>query len=290
MSMKRNRTRRPAKKPTRKPNNQFPLSLLGGKRSPAVLPLELANRLAATTTGELFQPVRLHYAVSDPAQTERTLLKLKCMDRDPKRGRLVWLYIKEAARLSFPQAPVSGPIVIGEFYRNGPGEIVLNVRSIERALAAVEFFDHHLPRTLAALSHLTVINRLFSIAEIQNMTTMRSLFEKIPLTELHPEELEAKLAAVQAQTQDAVARSAAMLRIFEELTQQPEPEMEKFPSHYYEDGIEPLRLKLFTAQRVALQHWQGNTGYTSFDAIADAFGNDLGQPVPPSAQPMPDDR
>jgi hypothetical protein len=290
MSMKRNRTRKPAKKPARTPTNQFPLSLLGGKGSPAVLPPELANRLAATTTGELFQPVRLHYAVSDPAQTERTLLKLKCMDRDPKRRRLVWLYIKEAAGLSFPHAPVSGPVVIGEFFRNGPGEIVLNVRSIERALAAVEFFDRYLPRTVAALTHVTVINRLFRFAETKEVTSLHALFENSPLTELHPEDLEAKLAGVKEQTQNAAARSAAMLRIFQELTQQPEPEMEKFPSHYYEDGIESLRLKLLTAQRVAQQHWQGNTGYTSFNAIADAIGNDFDPTLPPTPPPAPDDR
>lgn len=290
MSMKRNRTRKPAKKPARKPTNQFPLSLLGGKRSPAVLPPELANRLAATTTGELFQPVRLHYAVSDPAQTERTLLKLKCMDRDPKRGRLVWLYTNEAAQISFSQAPVSDSVVIGEFYSQGPREIVLNVRSIERALAAVEFFDRHLPRTVAALTHLTVFNRLFRISETKEVTSLHALFENSPLTELHPEELEAKLAAIQGQTQDAAARSAAMLRILQELIQQPEPVMEKFPSHYYEDGIATLRLKLYTAQRVALQHWQGNTGYTSFDAITDTMGRVLDSTLPPTAQPAPDDR
>jgi hypothetical protein len=66
MSIKRNRNRKRVKKPARKPTNQFPLSLMGGKLSPTELPPGLADHVAATTTGELFQPVRLHYAVSDP--------------------------------------------------------------------------------------------------------------------------------------------------------------------------------------------------------------------------------
>lgn len=283
MSMKRNRGRKPAKKPSRKPSSRFPLGALGGKPSLAELPPELANRLAVTTTGELFQPVRLHYAVSDPLQTERTLLKLKCMDKDPKRGRLVWLYIEEAARIPLPKVPASGPLVIGEFYRHGPGEMVLNVRSIERALAAVEFFDRHLPRTLAALTHMTVINRLSSIAATQNMLDLNAWFENGPVTEQHPEELLARLEGVKGQTRDAAERSATMMQIFQELTQQPEPEMEKFPTHYYEDGIESLRMKLNVSQLVAGQHWQGNKGYTSFNAIADAMGNALNRPVPPTA-------
>ncbi len=232
-------------------------------------PEQLQQQVARTTTGELVQPTRLHYAVSEPTQTAQTLLSLECMDDDPERHRWVWVYTQEASRIPLEKHPKDGPVVIGEFFWKGDSELVLDMRSIERALAAVEFFDHHLPRTLAQLTHVTMINRLFSFAALLRYQSIHAMFEQLPLTEVNPDELVAELLTIKEHTRNPQERDAALAQIVENLTQRPEPEMEKFPVRYYEEGIDSLRLNLHTQQAVAVQHWQGNTAYTSYNAIQD---------------------
>jgi hypothetical protein len=58
----------------------------------------------ATITGELFQPVRLHYQVLEQAGLERALEKLRCLEHDSPRRRRVWLYDHEARSLRFPNS------------------------------------------------------------------------------------------------------------------------------------------------------------------------------------------
>ncbi len=45
--------------------------------------------------------------------------------------------------------------------------------------------------------------------------------------------------------------------------------IEKFPVHFYEDGIRILELRLSFKQRVAIEHFKGNTSYTMKDCIAE---------------------
>ncbi len=261
MKRKRNRKRTTIKKTMR---------TQGGQRRGGLSPEQL-RQAAGTTTGELLQPTRLHYAVSNQIQTEQTLLKLGCIESDPPRKRWVWLYTQEAAHIAFQKHPGSHdePIVIGEFCWNGPEELVLNARSIERALAAVEFFDQYLPRVMAQLTHVTVINRLFSVAEMLQISSMHTLFEQTPLTEVDPDTLVEQLLSATAHSQNAHQKEGAIAKIIDELTSRPNPEMEKFPTYYYEEGIDQLHLQLRTQQTVAVQHWQGNTAYTTHDAIRD---------------------
>jgi len=45
------------------------------------------------------------------------------------------------------------------------------------------------------------------------------------------------------------------------------PDVEKFPVHFYEDGITSLENALRLRQIVAFEHWQGHTDYTLGDII-----------------------
>ena len=91
----------------------------------------------ANITGELFQPVRLHYQVLEQAGLERALEKLRRLEHDSPRKRRVWLYDHEARTLrfpkSFPEIPETlRPIVIGSFYRRQEDQLILDLRSCER--------------------------------------------------------------------------------------------------------------------------------------------------------------
>ena len=48
------------------------------------------------------------------------------------------------------------PIVMGSFYFPTEDRMYLDVNSIDRAMAAIEFFDKHLSRDAASLSHLQI--------------------------------------------------------------------------------------------------------------------------------------
>src|SRR5271157_5742762 len=128
--------------------------------------------LLGTLTGEHFQPVRLHYRVLNHPGLKRAFGKLRCLEYDAPRKRWVWLYAHEAKNLrfqrSYAQFPKElHPIVIGAFFLRTEETLLLDLRSCERALLAIPFFDTHLPRKLVALEHAEIVNQLFRHAPVR---------------------------------------------------------------------------------------------------------------------------
>ena len=126
-----------------------------------------AKILLATITGEFYQPVRLHYRVFDANGVRQSLDKLSCVKPDPPRQRSVWLYEDEARglafKLSYAQIPEKlRPVVLGSISRPTSETLVLDLRSPERAVAAIPFFDTHLPRSVAEVTEAEVANKLYS--------------------------------------------------------------------------------------------------------------------------------
>src|SRR3954463_14538590 len=154
--------------------------------------------LLATMTGEHFQPVRLHYKVLNRSGLLRAFETLRCLDYDPTRKRWVWLYAHEAKRLrfqrSYAQFPSElHPIVIGAFFLRTRETLLLDLRSCERALLAVPFFDRHLPRRLVELEDAEVVNRLFPATEANQKLTPDALFDSQISTGVDPEALVQRL-------------------------------------------------------------------------------------------------
>src|SRR2546423_985520 len=124
------------------------------------------KQLMATVTGEPFQPVRLHYRLLDHKGLLRAFRKLRCIDYDPSGKRWVWLYEHEAKGLrfkrSYPQLPRHlKPIVIGSFFLRTDDELLLDLRSCERAVQAIPFFDRHIPRSVIEVIEAEIANKLF---------------------------------------------------------------------------------------------------------------------------------
>ncbi len=100
--------------------------------------------LLCTVTGEPFQPVRLYYAIPDRVAVTKVFKRLGCMDDDREAKCWVWLYEREAAKLTFGHPresldPRMHPIVIGRFTLD-KDRMMLAVRSNERATQAARFF------------------------------------------------------------------------------------------------------------------------------------------------------
>jgi hypothetical protein len=227
--------------------------------------------ILATLTGEYFQPVRLHYRVFDHDGLLRVFKKLRCLDYDTTQQRWVWLYDHEAKSLRFQQSYAQipsylHPLVIGSFFLRGKDKLLLDLRSCDRATLAVPFFDKRLPRSVTKVTEAEVVNKLFSATENAKLTP-DGLFDHQGSTFRDPEAAMQRVIERTAHVQDPEEKLRIALEDMESGAKQPLPEIERFPVHYYEDGIQGFETALQMRQIVALQHWLGNTGYTFFDVF-----------------------
>jgi hypothetical protein len=220
-----------------------------------------------TTTGEIMQPTRLHYEVLDGNQLRATFATLRCLDYDAPRKRWVWLYTNEAKFLPFKDKRAADNTVLGEFVFKGTQEVVLNLRSLERATQAILFFDEHIPRTVARVGEVTISNRLLSVAEASSLRSLDQYFERADVVVKDPETLVETLKGLATSIPDNQDRLTAVMQYMEDKAKQPVPAMERFPLHYYEEGIRSIEAFLAPHQVIAMQHWQGNTDYTRHDLI-----------------------
>lgn len=206
--------------------------------------------LLATITGELVQPVRVYYRIQDKGAIMRVFSKLKCMDFDAKRDRYVWLYQKEAKKLIFkkPYSSIPSkykPLVIGSFFLKQHNEMYLEARSIERAIEGMVFFDGYIKTYMAKVEDISIINKLFSPEE--NTMDFTDFFAREVI--IDPEEKLNKLRA-------DLDQGKTFEGILNETERELLPEVERFPSHFYEDGITPLKFTLRGRQYAALERKQ----------------------------------
>lgn len=235
------------------------------------------KQLMVTTTGEIYQPVRLYYKIFNKSAIERKFRALRCMDIDREKDRWVWLYIEEAKKISFPypynQIPIARhPIVIGSFFTKVDDEMYLDVRSIERAVEAILFFDKHLDRSFAKVTHAAVLNRL----PFDNLQSPRfnfdEFFDNEDVVEVNPEQMIDDLREMTPESADINERRANAFAVIMQKMSEEFPNAEKFSVHYYEDGIDQFKSSLMLRQKVALERWQGKENVTGGDMFEKMFG------------------
>jgi hypothetical protein len=233
------------------------------------IPPESANQVAMTTTGEIMQLIRLHYEVEDSDKLRALFASLRCLEYDASQARWVWLYTAEARTLSFKDRRAANNVVLGEFVFKGPQEIVLNLRSFERATNALVFFDHHIPRTVARVTAMTVSNRLLSTAEAASLGSLDQYFDHAEVVVTDPASLLHDVEALVARTPDLQERFALLDQYLTDRAHAPVSALERLPVHYYEDGIRAVEALLSIRQVRAMHHWQGHTSYTYQDIVRD---------------------
>ena len=232
--------------------------------------------LWTTQTGEFYQPVRLRYEIKDETKLRAAFSKLRCIDFDPFKNRWVWLFDYEARTIqlkkSYSSLPASGgPIIIGSFFIRSGNELHLEVRSIERAIAAILFFDKHLGRKIAEIKYLEIVNRLFD-GPGPVPDSLSGYFDALDeAAQVDPNELVKQIKARQDQTDDPNLKQEIASIFIDELSRRPEPEVERLPVRFYEEGIKPIEMSLRLRQIVATQHWQGNPNYTMMDVIRESL-------------------
>jgi hypothetical protein len=203
------------------------------RRSVTHISPESADQVAMTTTGELVQLIRLHYEVRDIEQFRTARASVRCIDYDASQARWVWLYTEEAKTIPFNDRRAADNTVLGEFVRKGPEEVVLNLRSFERALHAIAFFDTHIPRAVARVTAMTVSNRLVSVAEAAALGSLDQYFDTAEVVVQDPAVFLQTLHDRAARTPDAHERFALVEHAMADYAQTPVPAMERLPLHYY---------------------------------------------------------
>ena len=224
-----------------------------------------------TMTGEIHQPVRLYYTVYDQEAVLKIFAKLRCMDDDQDNQRWVWLYHSEAKKLKFHTSYSAiprkmRPIVLGSFRFTSAEDMSLEVRSCERATKAVVFFDRYLKRSIAHVTHAAIVNRLFPYTT-GGLPELEGLFAPDKITEIHGEEMLLRMAESLKTIQDPAQRMDMAFALMEKQSHERLPEVEKFPVHFYTDGITSLENALRLRQIVAFEHWRGNTACTLGEVI-----------------------
>src|SRR5262245_46678959 len=239
------------------------------RRPLSQIPPESADQVAMTTTGEIMQLIRLHYEVLDVERLQALFASLRCLEYDASQTRWVWLYTEEARTLPFKDRRAGKNVVLGEFVFKGETDVVLNLRSFERATNALVFFDHHIPRTVARVTAMTVSNRLLSTAEAASLGSLDQYFDHAEVVVTDPASLLHDVEELVARTPDLHERFALLDQYLTDRAQAPVSALERLPVHYYEDGIRAVEALLSIRQVRAMHHWQGHTSYTYHDIIRD---------------------
>src|SRR5437879_9868522 len=172
------------------------------RRPVTQIPPESVDQVAMTTTGEILQLIRLHYEVGDGEQLRAVFAPLRRLEYDDSQTRWVWLYTAEARTLPFKDRRAADKVVLGEFVFKGETDVVLNLRSFERATNALGFFDRHMPRTVARVTAMTVSNRLLSTAEAASLGSLDQYFDHAEVVVTDPASLLHDVEELVARTPD----------------------------------------------------------------------------------------
>jgi hypothetical protein len=146
---------------------------------------------------------------------------------------------------------------------------VLNLRSFERALHAIDFFDQHIPRTVAHVTAVTVSNRLLSVAEAAALGSLDQYFERADVVVKDPASLLHDVEDIVSRTPDLHERFVLLDRYITDRAKAPVPAMERIPLSDDEEGIRSVEALLAPHQVIAMHHWRGNTNYTRHDLMQD---------------------
>jgi hypothetical protein len=232
--------------------------------------------LIRTKTGELYQPARVYYEVSNQKTVLGMFKKLRCIEWEPSMNAWRWLYEQEAKKLKFEiswnRVPKEDrPLVLGDFYFRGEQELILEVRSFVRVTHAILFFDKHINRRVARVTKIRILNRLLDASNPRDSQHLHPPFDhffdrddiEIPDSEATVQKME----ALARESEDPETGLQALHAYIEEKAKKPVPEIEEIPVHFYDDGIMPLEMALMMRNMEAVGHWQGNKNLNQYDLM-----------------------
>lgn len=249
------------------------------------------KQLVTVKTGEPYQPVRIYYQVFKKKALLSALQKLKCIEYEPKRDRWNWFYEAEAKKLRFTRPysalmPADKPLILGYFTFRGNDQMLLDLRSGERAMQALDFFDKRINRYTANPTHLRIVNRCFSMEDMPNQEIHPSLdpfFDRDDVPCLAKETEAALNRIAEEYADDPEAKEKAANEFFDREMNRPHPEVEELIIHPDKMDRLSLPMALQMRQVEAFEHWRGNFTFRAADVLqqwVEALGDDLDEELP----------
>jgi hypothetical protein len=225
--------------------------------------------LLATMTGEPFQLARIHYDIQSVEAIQRAFSEMECMDFDATLNRWTWMYHAEAETIKFTVsfrdlAQGDNHLILGSLYLPTEHHMYLDVNSFDRTVAALKFFDKHIRRDIASLSHVQIVNTFFQAIPGQ-IPSQTDFFDRD-----NPEKPENNSRLDEIADNSTLTRSekiALAQKEMDETLRNPMKEVESLPIHLYEDGIDAFDAALKMRHLIAGEHWRGNTAFTFLDVF-----------------------
>ncbi|MEM8778876.1 MAG: hypothetical protein AAGF26_08410, partial [Cyanobacteria bacterium P01_G01_bin.49] len=198
-----------------------------------------------------------------------------CMQYHPASDRWYWLYDEEAKKIRFEQSynkipKDQQPIPLGYFRFLDEQTMILEVRSFQRMLEGVKFFNNRLNWRAAEPVRLRLVNKFFGSPPNETPkppTSFAEFFDHDDITIHSPEVLEQELIEVESHYDDPEEKQAAVTAYMEEKSKQKLPEIEEIAVSIHDEGISILEMALRMKHIEAWEHWQGNEGFTQHDLI-----------------------
>ncbi len=246
------------------------------------------KQLVSVKTGEPYQPVRIYYKLLKKKTVLSAFQKLKCMEYEAISDRWNWLYEAEAKKLRFNNSysslkPSDKPLILGYFTFRGADQMLLDLRSGERAMHALDFFDKRINRYAANPTHMRLVNRIFEVDEMPNREIHPSLdpfFDRDDVRCL-AKEMEVAFEKIAAEyADDPEGREKAISEYMSQNMNDPHPEIEELLIH--PDKIDRLGLPMALQMRQveAFEHWRGNFTFRASQLVqqwAESLIDELGE-------------
>ncbi len=209
------------------------------------------------STGELFHPVRLHYKINDAKKMKDVFKSLKCIEYDDVNKRYVWLFQNEVKDLELPEkCNQLAPVVLGSFFisKHNENEIVFDIRSMERVLFAVPFFDKCIGRDGIELTDVSLPYNFIT----ENTKSITSNFDKYYPLDHAKEEIAQRLNDL-----------PALQKGIDVFSNKKFPDTDKLEIFYDDDGISMLKTALTISLLVAGKRREGYKNVTLKDIMRD---------------------
>jgi|JFJP01.1.fsa_nt_gi hypothetical protein len=217
---------------------------------------------------EIFQPVRLHYNILKPSEFFKIIDNLNCIDSIGEIRR--WYYCGEILQTKYK---IERPTGNHEFWIIGKikitnKEMQFTINSIERTELALTFVDKRFSRKILYLKSMDIYNKLseHNQENLKFYEPLENFFDNKPIKKHLSESAENLLNRLQHAKN--VKESQKILFQFYEMTKhKQQPEYKNFIPTFYDDGIEFFRTTLILHQRLAYEHFIGNTNLTMQELI-----------------------
>ncbi len=138
--------------------------------------------------------------------------------------------------------------------------------SFERATKAIVFFNKYFPTDVAKVNDITILNKVFESFD-GNLFKHEEYFDRAPIKTIDSEKIINELTDAVSSINDPMEKLKSAVRLLEQRSKEPFPEVERLLIYFYEEGISGLETTLKTRETIALEHWKGNKDYSFSDLV-----------------------